>query len=90
VTSLRPDWTYERGARSIYGCSYTTIHTVAPIGHDVVATVVMQGPAVADSTAVYRPFGQAPFPTLQRPIPPIPLAGLFSAVDAALTTSDAR
>jgi hypothetical protein len=90
VTSLLSDPPQERDTGTVYGCSHETIHTVAPVGHDLVATVVLQGRAVAESTAVYRPFGQLRFPHLEPPIDPDHLAGLFGAVDVAITTSDAR
>jgi hypothetical protein len=43
----------ERAAGAVYGCGRTVIHAVDPIGPGPVATVVVQGPPVVDSTAVY-------------------------------------
>jgi hypothetical protein len=68
VTSLRPERPQERGTNTVYGCAHENVHMVAPIGDDLVATAVLQGRAVAESTAVYRRFVQHGFPTLQRPI----------------------
>jgi hypothetical protein len=38
----------------IYSCDTTVVHTVAPIGDDLTATLVVQGPPRSSSTVVYR------------------------------------
>lgn len=72
-----------RPTGSVYSCGRDVLHTVAPVGDDLVATVVLQGPVVADSARVYRRPGQNS-DAVERPITPDELDALFGAVDAAV------
>jgi hypothetical protein len=85
VRWLRPDPPQERGRNAVYGCSPTLIHTLAPVGCELVATVVLQGQPVVESTTVYRPYRHPGFPDLQLPIAPTDLGDLLEAVEAAIT-----
>lgn len=63
LRSPRPAALLRTGVRrhrigDVYGCAVGTVHTVSPIGRDLVATVVLQGPAVADVNPVYRRDGR--------------------------------
>jgi hypothetical protein len=61
TTSLREEgwaWLREQGAHvrtatSVYPCSRHVVHTVDPVGDEVVATLVLQGPRVAETAPVY-------------------------------------
>ena len=88
VTGLRADRPQVRGRNTVYGCLHTAIHTVAPVGCGLVATVVFQGPQLAESTAVYRPHLDHSFPDLQRPIAPSDLGALLREVEAVITDSE--
>jgi hypothetical protein len=41
-------------AGQVYRCDTDIVHTVAPIGQELTATLVVQGPRRTDSTVVYR------------------------------------
>jgi hypothetical protein len=86
VAWLRAKAPLVRDYDSVYACSHTVIHTVAPApGGDLVATIVLQGPPLADSNAVYRSYGHRHFPALERPIDLTDLGVLIRAVEAAIT-----
>ena len=80
-------WSRDEG--HVYGCPNDIVHTVVPIGDDLLATLVLQGPTRADSTMVYRQAGRL-CTTAQRPISAPELAELFGVVDTAITTSAAH
>ena len=82
---LRPVPVYERPAGTVYDCTHQVIHTVAPRGSDLIATVLLQGPTVTDTTPVYRPYGHQEFRVLQRSISRDELAALIGAVEEAFT-----
>lgn len=44
----------DRPADSVYQCSRTVVHTVAPMGRDLVASLVLQGPRSLGPTPVYQ------------------------------------
>ena len=85
VAWLRQEDVQERTAGAVYDCAHHMIHTVAPLGSDLIATVLLQGPKVTETTAVYRPFGTHVFDNLQRPVGTGEFAGLIGAVCDALT-----
>lgn len=66
--SLRPNggvWLREQSSRirqpgTVYTCTGNTTHTVAPLGRELVATLVLQGPVRADSARVYVPPERSP------------------------------
>jgi hypothetical protein len=80
---LRRTITIERRGGDVYTCPLPVVHTVAPWGDDLLATVVVQGPVVKRSAAVYRP-SDGSNEVLQDPIPMPDLAKLFERVEAAL------
>lgn len=72
-----------------YSCDTSVIHTVAPVGRRLVATLVYQGPHRSDSTVVYREPGLgAEQPN--RPIRESEVYGLVRAVLAARRGPGAR
>jgi hypothetical protein len=80
---LRRVDTLDRTPNHVYGCGLDVIHTVAPIGTGLVATVVLQGPVMAKSAAVYRDPGRTS-DAKPRPISPAELGRLFADVDDAI------
>jgi hypothetical protein len=84
VAWLRPVTTLQRTAGIVYDCAHSVVHTVEPLGSDLIATVLLQGPAVTGTTAVYRPYGNYAFRDLERPVGTSELAALIGAVDDAL------
>jgi hypothetical protein len=86
ITVLRSVEQWERIAGTVYDCPVTALHTVVPVGTDLIATIVLQGPTLADSTTVYRPAGSL-CTNHKEPITSIELGGLFEAVGAAVTAA---
>jgi hypothetical protein len=84
---LREVGEYRRTPSHVYGCDREVIHTVAPIGTGLVATVVLQGPVHPAPANVYRFSGQS-FDAPQRPISPSELDQLFADVENALPAGD--
>jgi hypothetical protein len=84
VAWLRPVAALQRTAGTVYDCAQRMIHTVAPLDSDLIATVLLQGPTVSSTTAVYRPFGRHGFRDLERPVGTAELAALIGAVCDAL------
>lgn len=80
IVSLRPDVNLIRTPGHVYGCSLDVIHTVAPIGNGLVATVVVQGPVKANSAQVYRRPGQSG-EDRRSPIPAAELDQLLAEVE---------
>jgi hypothetical protein len=81
-------WLRESGFRElpvgrIYPCERNVVHTVSPIGDGLIATVVVQGPVLADSAMVFlgpnRKSDEVP-----KPIPLSDLGDLLAAVGAGL------
>ena len=83
IVQLRPEWWWSRIGGTVYGCPNEVVHTVVPIGDDLLATVVFQGPTRADSTTVYRQAGKL-CTTAQRPITVTELVELLGLVDTAV------
>ncbi len=50
----------DRGAGVVYGRARDTLHTATPVGDDLVASLVLQGPHHPDPTPVYVECGQEP------------------------------
>lgn len=67
-------------AGEVYDCSLRTLHTVAPLGSGLVATVVLQGPVVTDRTSVFRRDGR-PRADLERKMSAQELGRLFEQVE---------
>jgi hypothetical protein len=84
---LREADEYKRTPDHVYGCATNVIHTVAPIGTALVATVVLQGPVKAASADVYR-FSRPSFDAPQRPISSSELDQLFADVENSLPAGD--
>ena len=74
---------------TVYRCPRDVLHTVAPVGDALVATVVLQGPVVAESARVCRLPGQ-PIDTDERTIRVGELDALFGEVDAAVSARGRR
>ncbi|MDQ2707951.1 MAG: hypothetical protein M3Z25_10070 [Actinomycetota bacterium] len=81
-----------RAAGEVYGCPVGVLHTVAPQGDDLVATVMMQGPVIARAAEVFRtddqPSESSDAP--ERPITANELRHLFGAVEAAIRATQPR
>lgn len=89
LRSRGPAWLSERSelirsAGDVYGCPLGVLHTVSPVGIDLVATVVLQGSVVAESASVFTRSGGRPAHALERPITVDELRHLFGAVEAAI------
>jgi hypothetical protein len=84
VVWLRPEAHHQRTPGTVYDCDYRMVHTVAPCGTDLLATVLLQGPTKTTTTPVYRPFGHQEFGVLERPVETEELAALIGAVEEAL------
>ncbi|MCO1655143.1 hypothetical protein [Pseudonocardia humida] len=80
--SLRVQQVVRRPAGTVYTCTLDALHTVAPIGDGLVATVVLQGPALIHSARVFVRTDPGPEPA-PRPIPQDELCELLHLVDAA-------
>jgi hypothetical protein len=50
----------DRGAGVVYGRARDTLHTATPVGEDLVASLVLQGPHHPEPTPVYVESGQEP------------------------------
>ncbi len=87
VAWLRPEAIHERTAGTVYGCAHQMIHTVAPRGSDLIATVLLQGPTLTKTTPVYRPYGHQEFRVLEPSIGTDELAALIGAVENALAAN---
>ena len=57
---LRQIGLYRRPHGHVYSCPRTVLHTVAPIGRALVATIVVQGPVEPAPALVYRSPGRGP------------------------------
>jgi len=84
VVWLRPEAHHQLTPGSIYDCGYQMVHTVAPCGTDLLATVLLQGPTKTTTTPVYRPFWYQEFRVLERSVETDELAALIGAVEEAL------
>lgn len=73
----------QRPAGTVYTCALENLHTVAPIGDGLVATVVLQGPARIPSAPVFVRADRGPEPA-PRPIPPAELSDLLGLVDTSV------
>jgi hypothetical protein len=73
---------------SVYICPLDVLHTVAPVGNGMVATVVVQSPPRIGSAPVYLRSDRGPEPP-PRPISPARLRELFGEVDAAVAEEPA-
>lgn len=73
-------------AGSTYACLRDVVHTVAPVGSGLVATVVVQGPVVLPSAPVYVP--PRPESRTPRPMTAAELQDLLREVDARLTADE--
>jgi hypothetical protein len=81
VAWLRKRSTHRLSAGTIYPCSREVLHTVAPDGDQLVATVVLQGPVIENTAKVYlHPDGPPEEP--QRPISAAELDDLLAEVEA--------
>jgi hypothetical protein len=80
---LRESTTFERRNGAIYDCRPPVLHTVAPLGDDLLVTVVIQGPVTERSAPVYS-LPRRPHEVVQDPIPVPHLARLFEQVEQAL------
>ncbi len=77
--SLRPNgsvWLREQSSRihppgTVYKCTTNTTHTVVPLGRELVATLVLQGPVRGDSARVYVPPERSPQGSSDQCSPPI-------------------
>lgn len=82
---LRESATFERRTGAVYDCRPPALHKVAPVGADLLATVVIQGRVTERSAPVYRLPGRS-HEVVQEPIPMPDLARLFEQVEHALGT----
>jgi hypothetical protein len=80
---LRKKLELKRTPGHVYGCARSVIHTVAPMGTGLVATVALQGPIVAEFADVYRLPGPVT-EDLRSPISGEELADLFACVGDAI------
>lgn len=85
VVWLRTETIDTRTAGTVYGCPHQIIHTVTPMGSDLIATVLLQGPEATRTTAVFRPYRHRDFPVLERSVETDELAALIGAVEEAFT-----
>lgn len=60
AATLRTALTLDRNTNDVYGRSQATLHTASPIGDDLVASLVLQGPHHPDPTPVYVLDGHSP------------------------------
>jgi hypothetical protein len=81
--SLRVRQVVRRPAGTVYTCALDALHTVAPVGDGLVATLVLQGPAVIPSAPVFVRTDRAPEPA-PRPIPQDELCELLHLVQSAI------
>jgi hypothetical protein len=81
--SLRVREIVHRPAGEVYTCELDSLHTVAPVGNGLVATIVVQGPARVPSAPVYLRSDRDPEPDPQ-PIPPSELRALLLDVSAVI------
>jgi hypothetical protein len=77
---LRETSVFKREPGHVYSCPPDVLHTVAPIGDGLVATVVLQGPLLEKSTVVYR-CPERNGAALQDPISEQELDRLFAEVE---------
>ncbi len=87
----RSGWRW-RAVGEVYGCPLGVLHTVAPQGDDLVATVMMQGPVIARAAEVFRADDQPSESSAapERPITAAELRHLFGAVEAAIGATERR
>jgi hypothetical protein len=85
--SLRVRQVVHRPAGTVYTCALDALHTVAPAGDELVATLVLQGPALIPSAPVFVRTDRGP-ELAPRPIPPDELRELFHLVDAAVAAEE--
>lgn len=81
--TLRQVRVVERREGHVYGRQEDILHTATPVGDDLVASLVLQGPHRPDPTPVYSPAGQEPARG-EEPIGPDRLQSLLAEVVAAL------
>lgn len=85
--SLRARPKIDRPSNSIYTCTRDVVHTVAPVGDGLVATVVLQGPVRDQSTVVYVRPGRE-IVDHRRPITSVELYNLLGAVRGSIKRTD--
>jgi hypothetical protein len=71
-----------------YATQTTTIHTVGPVGRDLVATLVLQGPHTSSSTHVYRPLGTPAPNEATKPMEDHEVQHLITEVNAHLLAQE--
>jgi hypothetical protein len=57
--ALRPVEEIDRSAGDVYSRTRSVLHTVVPVGSDLVASLVLQRPPARDATAVFRRPGKS-------------------------------
>jgi hypothetical protein len=83
VARLNETHTVDRPAGTVYSCPIGTVHTVAPLTDEFVATLVVQGPDIRAYADVYAPPGRCPR-AYESPISPAELAADLVAFERAL------
>lgn len=80
TVGLREVLQIDRGPGEVYRCPLDIVHTVAPRGSDLMATVLLQGPVRGRCASVYRLPGAPAHRTLERALRVHEVTDLFEQI----------